>query len=209
VGSGTACLSDATFNSNPSNNNTQSDCDFIGQLTAQHPGSSIYSATVTVKNTGSVDASTLYLKSPGACTDTQVVNLTFNTTTGNPLCGATLMYVEETSQTGVGESGEGTYTYCWYGNGAGTSACTTNLTTLNSDTTDTLTHFNTVAASPGIRLYPLSASGTDDTGGSIPDLKASAQRVFTIGLYLPNTVANQNTLMDLKSSFGLTWDINQ
>lgn len=210
VNAQTACLSDATFNANPTNNNTQSDCDFVAQVTAQHPGSAITTATVTVQNTGSIDASHLYLSAPGACSDTQLTDLTFNPAAGYPLCGATLMYVQETSQSGVGEAGEGAYTYCWYGNGAGTSTCTTNTATLNSDTTDTLTNFTTVlGASPGVRLYPLSASGTDDTGNTIPDLKSSATRVFTVGLYLPNTVANQNQLMDLESQFGLTWHIDQ
>lgn len=207
--SGSACISSQTFNTHASVNNVQSHCDAVLTLNAQHPGSPIATGTIVVQNTGSVDGAKLWLRSLTACSDTQLVNLTFNVTTGNPLCGATLMYVEETAQSGVGEAGEGAYTYCWYGNGAGTSSCTVNTTTLNSDTTDTLTHFNTVATSPGVRLYPLSANGTTDTANTTPDLASNASRTFTVGIYLPNTVANQNPLMDLQSSFDMTWHIDQ
>ena len=206
---GSACVSNATFNGNAAVENTQGHCDAVLTFSGAHPGSAIQTGTVTVQNTGSIDGAKLYLRSLTACSDTQVTNLTFNVTTGNPLCGATLLSVEETAQSGVGETGEGAYTYCWYGNGTGTSTCTSNTTTLNSDTTDTLTHFNTVGTTPGIRLYPLSASGTTDTVGTIPDLASNASRTFAVSIYLPRTAGDQNPLMDLQSSFDMTWHIDQ
>ena len=44
------------------------------------------------------------------CYDTQLVNLGFNSTTNNPLCSGTVLFVQETT---------GGFNYCWWGSGAG------------------------------------------------------------------------------------------
>jgi len=44
------------------------------------------------------------------CYDTQLVNLGFNSTTNNPLCSGSVLFVQETT---------GGFNYCWWGSGAG------------------------------------------------------------------------------------------
>jgi hypothetical protein len=208
VGAQSACLSEGDTNHAGASGNNNPSCDAVLTLSAQEPGSPIQYGTLVVKNVGTLAGSTLTLKAPSAtdCTDTQVNDHTFNT---GSLCQAVLLSVQETAQSGVGETGEGTYSYCWYGNGAGTSSCTSSTSTLDSDTTDTIQNFDTNDASPGIRLYPLSASGTTDTTGNVADLASNASRTFKVGLYLPKTSSDQNALQDVSASFGLTWNMQQ
>ena len=46
------------------------------------------------------------------CYDTQLVNLGFNSTTNNPLCSGTVLFVQEIT---------GGFNYCWWGSGAGSA----------------------------------------------------------------------------------------
>jgi len=46
------------------------------------------------------------------CYDTQLVNLGFNSTTNNPLCSGSVLFVQETT---------GGFNYCWWGSGAGSA----------------------------------------------------------------------------------------
>jgi hypothetical protein len=59
-----------------------------------------------------------------------------------------------------------------------------------------------------IELTPVSANGT--TGPTGTDLAASGgQRTFLVGVIIPGPAAAQNQLQGLKSTFGLTWHIDQ
>lgn len=216
-------------------------------------------------------------------------NLNFNPTTGNPMCAALLIYVQETT---------GGKNYCWLGPGTGSASgmCTapisvslttglTNgvsvpslavagglngnvksgdaivvtsgsstqtfnatanayfgatsitvtpvnanfsypigstvidsatLTTLSTDTTDTIKNFDTGhnALAGTIQLPPVASNGVITSAspvqlghfssGTYPDT-----RVFRVGVFLPGPSINQNFLQGLQSTFGITWHIDQ
>lgn len=91
----------------------------------------------------------------------------------------------------------------------------TTLGTLNSDSTDTVTNFNTLHnASVGkIPMPPISSNGNLDMLNPVQLSHYNSgtfTRTFQIGVYLPapNGI-NQNTLQGLVSTFGLTWHIDQ
>jgi hypothetical protein len=65
--------------------------------------------------------------------------LNFNTTAGNPMCGAMVMYVQETGQVS-GSGGTTSYSYCWLGNSSGQSLCVAPISvTLSSSVTSSST----------------------------------------------------------------------
>jgi hypothetical protein len=86
----------------------------------------------------------------------------------------------------------------------------TALSTLNSDTTDTIANFDTGHSSTGsIQLYPVTANGTIDTSATT-ELTHNTSRTFQVGVYFPAPAgANQNSLQGLQSTFGITWHIDQ
>jgi hypothetical protein len=86
----------------------------------------------------------------------------------------------------------------------------TALSTLNSDTTDTIANFDTGHSSTGsIQLYPVTANGTIDTA-AVTELTHNTSRTFQVGVYFPAPAgANQNSLQGLQSTFGITWHIDQ
>lgn len=130
VNSGTACLSSA----GALNNNANCSAILTGANLA--PGGAA-SANLTIQNTGTLNASKLYLWAPSGCTDSQVTNLGFNPITNNPLCSTIVMFIQETGAT----------PWCWYGLGSGTASCDQTTGTGNShldaDTTHTLKTFTT------------------------------------------------------------------
>ena len=224
------------------------------------------------------------------CYDAQQTVYTFNPTTGNPLCSAALLYVQETT---------GGKNYCWFGSGSGSAsgmcnapissnptglgsganqtiaagsyavsalkgniksgdtvaftesgnvvtcpasanyyigaasitvgACTvqsgsvngifdnsavvtdtSTLTTLASDSSDTISQFDinhNYNLKQNLELTPVSANGTTSVTGT--DLASLAARTFVVGVIIPGTAAAQNQLQGLKSTFGLTWHIDQ
>jgi hypothetical protein len=222
------------------------------------------------------------------CYDTQQTVYTFNPTTNNPLCSASLLYVQETT---------GGKNYCWYGSGHGSvsgmcdapisthptglgtsanqtiaagsyavtaitgnvksgdtiafteganqvtcpassayyigatsitvGACTvvspgvngtfdnnatvtdlTTLVTLSSDSTDTISQFDIQKSySHKIELTPVSSNGSAPATGT--DLASAGARTFVVGVIIPGPAAAQNQLQGLKSTFGLTWHIDQ
>jgi hypothetical protein len=82
---------------------------------------------------------------------------------------------------------------------------------LNSDTTDTITNFNTAhnGTLGKIQLYPVTANGTVDNAASV-QLSHSSTRTFQVGLYLPAPAGqNQNQLQGIASTFGITWHMDQ
>ena len=56
-------------------------------------------------------------------------------------------------------------------------------------------------------LTPVSANGTIGPTGT--DLASSAARTFVVGVFIPGPATAQNQLQALKSTFGLTWHIDQ
>lgn len=98
-----------------------------------------------------------------------------------------------------------------------TSAAVTDTTTLgslNADTTDTLTNFDTLhnGSQGPIELKTVTANGTLQSSGPTTELATgtAAARVFQIGVYFPQPAGqNQNALQGLSSTFGMTWHIDQ
>ena len=91
---------------------------------------------------------------------------------------------------------------------------TSALTSLNSDTTDTISNFDTLHPVGGrIQLVPVLSNGTLDTNATVQLSHFNSgnySRTFYVGLYLPVPAgSNQNALQGLASTFGLTWHIDQ
>ena len=85
----------------------------------------------------------------------------------------------------------------------------TTLATLSTDTASTISQFDILKKYSGkIELTNVSANGTTAYTGT--DLAASGgQRTFLVGVVIPGPAAAQNQLQGLKSTFGLTWHIDQ
>lgn len=91
---------------------------------------------------------------------------------------------------------------------------TATLGTLNSDTTDTLTNFDTAHGAAGrIFVPPVTANGTIDANAPVQlghFGTSNDTRTFQIGVYMPApTGVNQNPLQGLSSTFGITWHLDQ
>lgn len=130
VNSGTACVTTTTAtNINPS-------CDAPLTLTNVAPGVFGGVAQITVKNTGSIDASKLWLWAPSTtdCVDAKTTSspvsgatfgtqLNFNTgASTNQLCANLLLYVQEIGQAPA--SGPSTTnSYCWFGAASSNGMC--------------------------------------------------------------------------------------
>lgn len=85
---------------------------------------------------------------------------------------------------------------------------TTTTGTLANDTTDTISQFDIRKNyNSKLELTPVSANGT--TGATGTDLASSGSRTFVIGVFIPGPTSSQNYLQGLKSTFGLTWHIDQ
>ncbi len=66
-------------------------------------------ATITISQCATIqDSSSDTTATNTNCYDVQTTNLTWNPTTGNPLCTSALLYVQETT---------GSKNYCWFGSG--------------------------------------------------------------------------------------------
>lgn len=79
---------------------------------------------------------------------------------------------------------------------------------LATDSTHTLTQFDTTKNySQKQELTPVTANGT--TGPATSDLASSASRTFVVGVFIKGPATAQNQLQGLKSTFGLTWHIDQ
>lgn len=91
---------------------------------------------------------------------------------------------------------------------------TSALTSLNSDTTDTISNFDTLHPVGGrIQLVPVLSNGVLNTNATVQLSHFNTgnfTRTFYVGLYLPVPAgSNQNALQGLASTFGLTWHIDQ
>lgn len=103
------------------------------------------------------------------------------------------------------------------GTGSGTAASgstvsdTSSLGTLNADTTNTITNFDTSHDSRvgPVQLAQVTANGTLGNTG-LTQLASGASRTFEVGILLPAPTGGiQNALQGLFSTFGLTWHIDQ
>jgi predicted ribosomally synthesized peptide with SipW-like signal peptide len=188
--------------SSGANNSISSGCDFFsagGSTNA--PGSGSFTTeTFTLKNTGTINASTFNL-AVSSCSSSQTQTFTFNT--GN-LCNDTVTFIQETNDSMTGASNN----YCWYGltaapstyaPSAGTSgACDQTTSDLNASN-KTLSTLGGGGATFGALSSNAPVAGAD--------LPAGTTRTFEVGLYLPSSVGN--TDQDLKASMDLTWTANQ
>jgi len=168
---GTACLSTGG-SSTDSNVNTA--CDQLFNLTVKKPGDS-GSTNLTLKNVGSVDASTFKVFSP-ACTNAN--NSESYHGTGSPCSAIQLTIQRWTDNTFTTPSA------CLYG---GATGVTCNF----SDGTKTLNAFAT--------SYPSSAGGLSISGG----LTAGASAFVTVAVQLPSTA--DNTYQGRQASLNFDW----
>lgn len=123
-----------SYSSGSGGNNLNSNCAVLLNSPNIEPGSWTTSGSnpqetsLTIQNAGSLPASLFYLRTPtsSACADPQTTSysngglagssLTFNPTTGAPLCAAVIMFIQETS---------GSNNYCWYGPSNSSGYCET------------------------------------------------------------------------------------
>jgi hypothetical protein len=147
--------------------------------------------------------------------------------TGNIKAGDTLLFTEGGNQVSCTANGSNYYvgatsitlsaTACTIPSGVngtfdGNTIITdsTTLQTLASDTgASSVSQFDIHKNySQKIELTPVSSNG--NTGPTGTDLAASGgQRTFLVGVIIPGPAAAQNQLQGLKSTFGLTWHIDQ
>jgi hypothetical protein len=147
--------------------------------------------------------------------------------TGNIKAGDTLLFTEGGNQVSCTANGSNYYvgatsitlsgTACTLVSGTNTGfdsntiiTDSTTLQTIASDGgTNSVSQFDIHKNYSGkIELIPVSANGTTTPTGT--DLAASGgSRTFLVGIILPGPAAAQNQLQGLKSTFGLTWHIDQ
>jgi hypothetical protein len=146
--------------------------------------------------------------------------------TGNIKAGDTLYFTEGGNQVSCTANGSNYYIGATSITLSG-SACTvlsgtntgfdnntviTDYTTLNTLSSDagasSVSQFDIQKKYSGkIELTPVSANGTTAATGT--DLASSGARTFVVGIIIPGPTAAQNQLQGLKSTFGLTWHIDQ
>ena len=173
---GTACLSTGGGNTNT---NVNTACDQLLNLTVKKPGDS-GTANLTLKNVGSINATTFKLFSP-ACTSADSAGESYHGT-GSP-CGLIQLYVQQWS-----DAAFSTPLACLYGGATGN---TCNF----SDTTKTLGAFATT--------YSSSSNGLAIGSG----LNAGASAYFTIGVQSPSTA--DNTYQGRQATQDFNWYIAQ
>lgn len=173
---GTACLSTG---GGATDTNVNTGCDQLINVTAAKPGDS-GTANVTLKNVGSINASSFKLFIP-SCTGANVGTETYHGT-ANP-CTALQLYVQQWS-----DSGFSTPSACLYGGATG-NTCDF------SDTSKTLSSFTT--------SYNSSSNGISIGSG----LNAGASAYFTIGVKSATTADNSS--QGRQGTFDLDWYIAQ
>ena len=173
---GSACLSTGGGNTNT---NVNAACDQLLNLTVKKPGDS-GTANLTLKNVGSLNASTFKVFSP-TCTNSDASAETYHGT-GSP-CTIVQLYIQQwTDNTFTTPSA------CLYGGATGN---TCNF----SDTTKTLGSFATT--------YSSSATGLSIGSG----LNAGSSAYITIGVQSPSTA--DNTYQGRQAALDFDWYIAQ
>jgi len=157
VGAGTVCLSTAGGSTDTNVNNN---CDTAFSLTVKKPGDS-GSATLTLKNEGSLDAS-LFKVFSAACASANASGENYHGT-GNP-CGVVDLYIQQYS-----DSGFTTPSACLYGGGT--------ATTCAFDDTKTLGTFQ-------------SSYNNSTNGLSLGALTAGTSNYYKLAVQLPSTAGN-------------------
>lgn len=173
---GTACLSTA---GGSTDTNANDNCDSLLNLTVQKPGDSS-SANLTIKNEGSLAASTLKIFS-AACTDANATGQSYNGT-GLP-CGKVQLYVQQYTDAAFTLPSA-----CVYGGATVANVCDF------SDAAKTLGAFQTAYGSAGAGL-------------TIGSLAAGASNYFKVGVQLPSSA--DNTYQGRQATFDLTWHAAQ
>lgn len=182
-------------------------------------------------NDGLCDAPVTTTLNTALSANTAITSITFNAITG-PIYGAdSIVVTNDAGYSSTGCTVNGTHAGTVYlptntptsipvtctstpTQGFGTDSTIVDSTEngyLNGDTTDTVANFDTLHASSlgPIELYPINGAGTVNTLTTAAQLSAQTTRTFTVGVYLPNPVGNQNDLQGVQSSFGLTWYMSQ
>lgn len=177
---GSACLSTGAGTSTDTNANAA--CDTLFSLTARKPGDSA-TANLTLRNAGSLAASTLKLFSNGGCTAANVATETYRGT-GNP-CAKLQLYVQE-----YADAAFSTPSACRYG-GSSDGGTTCDF----SDASKTIGAFGTAHGSSGTALTL--------AGG----LNAGGNRYLRIGVRLPADA--DNTFQGRQASASFDWLIEQ
>ena len=146
--------------------------------------------------------------------------------TGNIKAGDTLLFTKGGNQVSCTANGSNYYVGATSITLSG-SACTvpsgTNTGFDNTTIITDATTLQTIASDGGassvsqfdihknyntkLELTPVSANGVTSPTGT--DLAASGVRTFLVGVIIPGPAAAQNQLQGLKSTFGLTWHIDQ
>jgi hypothetical protein len=173
---GSACLSTA---GGSTNTNVNTNCDQLINATLKKPGDPA-TVNLTLKNVGSIDASTFKVFST-ACTAADAVGESYHGT-GNP-CSTLRFYIQQWS-----DAAFSTASGCLYGSASGN---TCNF----SDATKTLSAFQT--------SYGSSSSGLGIGSG----LAAGASAYFTIGVQSPSSA--DNSFQGRQGTFDLGWTIAQ
>ena len=170
---GSACLSTGAGTNTDTNVNNA--CDTLFGLTVKKPGDS-GTANLTIKNDGTLDASTLKVFS-AACANANATGETYNGS-GLP-CSKVQIYIQQWSDSGFTIPSQ-----CVYGGATVPGMCDF------SDAAKTLGAFTT-------------AYNSSSNGQTIGALNAHASNYFTIGLKLPSDA--DNSYQGRQASFDLTW----
>lgn len=174
-GSPTACLSTG---GGSTDTNVNDGCDQLLNLTVTKPGES-GSSNLTIKNDGTIDASTLKVFS-AACTNGDAAAETYHGT-GLP-CSKVQLSIQEYS-----DAAYSVPSACVYGGATG-STCDF------SDATKTLAAFQTT--------YGSSASGL-----ALGNVAAGVSKYFKVAVKLPSSA--DNTFQGRAATFDLTWTAAQ
>ena len=176
-GTSTACLSTA---GGTTDSNLNTGCDQLFNLTGKKGGDSA-TVNLTLKNVGSLDASTFKVFMP-SCTGSDASGESYHGT-ANP-CSAIQLYVQQWS-----DSGFSTPSACLYGGATVTNTCDF------SDSSKTLGAFST--------SYTNSTNGLGIGSG----LTAGTSNYFTIGV--KSDPAAGNSSQGRQAAFDLDWYIAQ
>ena len=173
---GTACLSTAGGTTDTNSNDS---CSTLINLTVQKPGDT-GSANLTIKNDGSLAASTLKAFS-GACTNSDASSETYHGT-GLP-CDKVQLYIQQYSDAAFTLPSA-----CVYGGATVLNTCDF------SDAAKTLSAFQT-------------SHSSSTNGLSVGNLGAGSSRYFKVAVQLPSSA--DNSYQGRQSSFDLTWSAAQ
>jgi hypothetical protein len=176
----TACLSTGGGNTDA---NANVGCDQLFALTIQKPGDSAF-VDLTLKNEGSLNATTLSAYASQSCAAANAPGQTYNGT-GDP-CTAVQVYIQEYTSAANRTANTTTGGTCQYGGGTATACAFSATRTL--DTYDT--------------SYPNAS-----TVLSIGSLNAGVSRYLRIYLTLPITA--NNNLQGRQATFGFAWTMAQ